>query len=91
MNAVSCEIKVHIINKLSCCELFMFGCFNRFGPYFVEPIIAGLHPKTFTPYVASMDLIGCPMETEDFAVSGTCSEQMFGICESLWQPDMVIT
>lgn len=29
------------------------------------------------------------METEDFVVSGTCSEQMYGMCESLWVPDMV--
>lgn len=29
------------------------------------------------------------MVTEDFVVSGTCSEQMYGMCESLWEPDMV--
>jgi 20S proteasome subunit beta 3 len=36
-----------------------------------------------------MDLIGCPMITDDFVVSGTCSEQMYGMCESLWEPNMV--
>ena len=41
------------------------------------------------PYIASMDLIGCPMVTDDFVVSGTCSEQMYGMCESLWEPDLV--
>jgi 20S proteasome subunit beta 3 len=61
---------------------------RRFGPYFVEPVIAGLDPKTMEPFVASLDLIGCPMETEDFVVSGTCTEQMYGMCESLWEPDM---
>lgn len=61
---------------------------RRFGPYFVEPVIAGLDPKTFEPFVASLDLIGCPMETDDFVVSGTCTEQMYGMCESLWEPDM---
>jgi len=61
---------------------------RRFGPYFVEPVIAGLHPKTNEPYVASLDLIGCPMETDDFVVSGTCTEQMYGMAESLWEPDM---
>lgn len=61
---------------------------RRFGPYFVEPVIAGLDPKTQKPYIASMDLIGCPMVTEDFVVSGTCSEQMYGMCESLWEPDL---
>merc|ERR1711911_297571 len=61
---------------------------RRFGPYFVEPVIAGLDPVTFEPYISSMDLIGCPMETNDFVVSGTCSEQMYGMCESLWEPDL---
>jgi len=61
---------------------------RRFGPYFVEPVIAGLDTKTGEPFVASLDLIGCPMETEDFVVSGTCTEQMYGMCESLWEPDM---
>jgi len=61
---------------------------RRFGPYFVEPIIAGLHPVTMEPYVANLDLIGCPMVANDFAVSGTCGEQMYGMCESLWQPNM---
>ena len=62
---------------------------NRFGPYFVEPVIAGLDPKTNEPFIASLDLIGCPMITEDFVVSGTCSEQMYGMCETLYRPNMV--
>ncbi|XP_064617283.1 proteasome subunit beta type-3 [Liolophura sinensis] len=61
---------------------------RRFGPYFAEPVIAGLDPKTHAPYIASMDLIGCPMVTDDFVVSGTCSEQMYGMCESLWEPNL---
>lgn len=31
---------------------------HRFGPYFIEPVIAGLHPKTLEPFVCTMDLIG---------------------------------
>jgi len=31
---------------------------HRFGPYFIEPIICGLHPKTNESYVGTMDLIG---------------------------------
>lgn len=61
---------------------------RRFGPYFVEPVIAGLDPNTHEPFICSLDLIGCPMEPEDFVVSGTCSEQMYGMCEVLWRPDM---
>lgn len=68
----------------------LLSAFNyRFGPYFVEPVVAGLDPKTNEPYIATMDLIGCPMETKDFVVGGTCSEQLYGMCESLWNPDMV--
>lgn len=62
---------------------------HRFGPYYTEPVIAGLDPITHEPFICSLDLIGCPMITEDFVVSGTCSEQMYGMCESLWEPDMV--
>lgn len=61
---------------------------KRFGPFFVEPVIAGLTPVTFEPYVCNMDLIGCPNEPDDFVVSGTCSEQLYGMCEALWEPDM---
>lgn len=61
---------------------------HRFGPYFIEPVIAGLDPKSNEPFIASLDLIGCPMEPEDFVVSGTCSEQMYGMCEVLWKPEM---
>ena len=52
-------------------------------------MIAGLDPKTSEPFIASLDLIGCPMVTEDFVVSGTCSEQMYGMCETLYRPDLV--
>ncbi|ESN98240.1 hypothetical protein HELRODRAFT_185850 [Helobdella robusta] len=61
---------------------------HRFGPYFIEPVIAGLDPKTGQPFTASTDLIGCSSEAEDFSISGTCTEQMYGMCESLWKPDM---
>lgn len=60
----------------------------RFGPFFVEPVIAGLDPKTNEPFIASLDLIGCPLVTDDFVVSGTCNEQMYGMCETLYQPDL---
>jgi len=55
----------------------------------VEPVIAGIDPITLEPFVCNLDLIGCPMVATDFVVSGTCTEQMYGMCESLWVPDMV--
>ncbi|KAK7794065.1 hypothetical protein R5R35_001319 [Gryllus longicercus] len=62
---------------------------RRFGPFFVEPVIAGLDPKTFEPFVCNLDLIGCPNIPEDFVVGGTCSEQLYGMCEALWKPDLL--
>jgi 20S proteasome subunit beta 3 len=60
---------------------------KRFGPYFVEPIVAGLdeHNK---PFLSSMDLIGAPIQEDDFVVSGTCTGNLFGMCESLYRPNM---
>jgi 20S proteasome subunit beta 3 len=60
---------------------------RRFGPYFIEPLIAGLE-EDGTPFIASTDLIGCPMIPTDFVVGGTCSEQLYGMCESLYKPDL---
>ncbi|KAM7332572.1 hypothetical protein ACRRTK_009280 [Alexandromys fortis] len=60
---------------------------KRFGPYYTEPVIAWLDLKTFKPFTCSLDLIGCPMVTDNFVVSGTCSKQMYGMCKSLWEPN----
>ncbi|KAJ2792151.1 proteasome core particle subunit beta 3 [Coemansia guatemalensis] len=60
---------------------------RRFGPYFVEPVIAGLD-KNNRPFVCNMDLIGCINYTDDFVVAGTADNNLFGMCESLWEPDL---
>ncbi|KAJ3056400.1 Proteasome subunit beta type-3 [Rhizophlyctis rosea] len=60
---------------------------KRFGPYFCEPVIAGLE-KDGTPYICTMDLLGCITTPADFVVSGTASNQMYGMAESLWEPDL---
>lgn len=61
---------------------------RRFGPFFIEPVIAGIDSKTGEPYIANADLIGCLDEPEDFVVSGTCTEQAYGMCEALWSPNL---
>jgi len=61
---------------------------KRFGPYFVEPIVAGLDPTTHKPFLSAMDLIGAPVYTSDFVVSGTATANMYGMCESLYKPNM---
>jgi len=61
---------------------------RRFGPYFVEPVIAGLDPATKEPYICALDLIGCPCEPADFVVSGTSCESLYGMCETTWREDL---
>ncbi|XP_045469282.1 proteasome subunit beta type-3 [Harmonia axyridis] len=61
---------------------------KRFGPFFVEPIIAGLDPVTFEPFICNMDLIGCINKPEEFVVGGTASAQLYGMCESVWEPNL---
>ncbi|KAH8740151.1 proteasome component [Cryptosporidium ryanae] len=60
---------------------------RRFSPYFVEPIVAGLD-KDNVPYIAAFDLIGCLSVCNEFAISGTADNQLFGICESYYRPDL---
>lgn len=60
---------------------------KRFGPYFVEPLVAGLKADN-SPFLCGLDLIGAPVYTQDFVVSGTCTPNLNGMCESMWRPDM---
>ena len=66
---------------------------KRFGPWFVEPLVAGLEPSSdgsddMKPFICGMDLIGAPVYTDDFVVSGTAEESLFGMCESMYRKDM---
>ncbi|KCV68425.1 20S proteasome subunit beta 3 [Fonticula alba] len=61
---------------------------RRFGPYFIEPVIAGIDPDTKKPYVCSTDIIGCIEKSPNFVVAGTCTENLYGMCETLFRPDM---
>lgn len=36
-----------------------------------------------------MDLLGAPVFADDFVVSGTCTSNLHGMCESLYRSDMV--
>ncbi|POS87456.1 proteasome subunit beta type-3 [Erysiphe pulchra] len=61
---------------------------KRFSPWYVSPVVAGLDPKTGKPLLCGFDSIGCPDFAKDFIVSGTASDQLFGTCEGLWEPDL---
>ncbi|KAJ1984335.1 proteasome core particle subunit beta 3 [Dimargaris verticillata] len=60
---------------------------KRFGPYFIEPVVAGLD-KHDKPFICSMDTIGCINFAKDFVVAGTAGGNLYGMCESLWEPDL---
>ena len=60
---------------------------RRFGPYFIEPVVAGLNSRN-EPFIAASDLIGCLNFAKDFVVSGTASDRLFGMAEGLWEPDL---
>lgn len=61
---------------------------KRFGPYFVGPLVAGLNSSTNKPYICSFDSIGCIEHANDFVVVGTASDQLYGMCESLYEPNL---
>eukprot|EP00163_Fabomonas_tropica_P032894 TRINITY_DN8433_c0_g1_i2.p1 TRINITY_DN8433_c0_g1~~TRINITY_DN8433_c0_g1_i2.p1 ORF type:complete len:205 (+),score=29.96 TRINITY_DN8433_c0_g1_i2:393-1007(+) len=60
---------------------------RRFGPWFCEPVVAGLDEKN-EPYLVAMDLIGAPVFTNDFVVGGTSSEMLYGVAETFYKPDL---
>lgn len=64
---------------------------RRFGPFFVSPVVAGIDQKTGKPFICGFDSIGCIDFAKDFIVSGTASDQLFGTCEGLWEPDLVFS
>ncbi|TCD69576.1 proteasome core particle subunit beta 3 [Steccherinum ochraceum] len=64
---------------------------KRFGPYFIEPVIAGMQKLPnggYAPFIAGTDVIGCINFAKDLIVAGTASEKLFGVAEGLWEPDL---
>ena len=49
--------------------------------------MAGLD-ESGVPFITATDLIGAAVSTDDFVVAGTCSENLYGMCESLYRKDM---
>lgn len=47
---------------------------KRFGPYFIEPVIAGLDPVDSRPYVCNMDLVKWHLNYL-INISGTLTQQ----------------
>ncbi|XP_040580433.1 proteasome subunit beta type-3 [Lepeophtheirus salmonis] len=61
---------------------------RRFGPFFVNPIVAGYDYVENKPFISSMDLIGAITIPEDFVAAGTSEDSLMGMCEALWFENM---
>jgi 20S proteasome subunit beta 3 len=61
---------------------------KRFGPYFIGPVVVGINSITEKPFICGFDLIGCIDFAKDFIVSGTASDQLYGMCEGLYEPNL---
>lgn len=80
------DIRPKVFNNLV--SGFLYA--RRFGPYFVEPLVAGLEEKDgeFTPFISGQDLLGASVFTDDFVVCGTAESSLFGTAESFFKKDM---
>ena len=61
---------------------------RRFGPYFVEPLIAGLEGPEFKPFISGQDVLGCPVSSSDYVVAGSAEHELYGLCEQLYKPGL---
>jgi len=41
------------------------------------------------PFISAYDLIGAGLFADDFVVAGTSTEQLYGLCETFYKPNMV--
>eukprot|EP01055_Gregarina_sp_Pseudo9_P002648 Gregarina_sp_Pseudo_9__2647@NODE_2900_length_831_cov_101_064394_g2650_i0_p1_GENE_NODE_2900_length_831_cov_101_064394_g2650_i0NODE_2900_length_831_cov_101_064394_g2650_i0_p1_ORF_typecomplete_len205_score30_66Proteasome/PF00227_26/9_9e32_NODE_2900_length_831_cov_101_064394_g2650_i060674 len=60
---------------------------RRFSPWFITPLVAGLTPEG-EPEVWTFDFIGTITKTTDFMVAGTGQEELFGMCEKKFVPNL---
>eukprot|EP01066_Platyproteum_vivax_P010216 Platyproteum_vivax@DN4549_c0_g1_i2.p1 len=77
--AMTAEVLSHLVGSM----LYE----RRFAPWFLSPVVAGLD-KNNQPVITSYDFIGASSQPKDFVVTGTSSEELFGVCESFYRPNM---
>ena len=59
----------------------------RFNPYYVYPLLAGLTSEN-SPSIYCYDLIGTLQKVDGFVSFGSGSDQVTGLCETLWKPNL---
>jgi 20S proteasome subunit beta 3 len=72
------------------CEPVICGLTEKLGQSLctcrtARPCAAECAGALAEPFITAQDLIGAPVYTKDFVVSGTSSEEMYGMCEALWR------
>ncbi|CAG5113013.1 Oidioi.mRNA.OKI2018_I69.chr2.g7164.t1.cds [Oikopleura dioica] len=60
---------------------------RRFGPFFAEPVIVALNDDGST-MLCGMDCLGAAESPKDYVVAGTAANEMHGLAEAYWRPDM---
>mmetsp|Transcript_16674 Transcript_16674/g.15965 ORF Transcript_16674/g.15965 Transcript_16674/m.15965 type:complete len:143 (+) Transcript_16674:204-632(+) len=78
------DIKAETYSKLVATSLYE----HRFGPYFVQPIIAGLDKVSedeYKPVICTYDSIGYREHSGNFEVGGTGGELLYGTCETFYK------
>ena len=78
------DIKVSVFNNMLSAFLYE----RRFGPWFTEPLVAGLEGPENIPFISGQDLLGASVFTDDFIVCGTAEESLYGTCETMFRKDM---
>mmetsp|Transcript_61634 Transcript_61634/g.127356 ORF Transcript_61634/g.127356 Transcript_61634/m.127356 type:complete len:202 (+) Transcript_61634:224-829(+) len=77
--------KIRIMVLITMLSILLYQ--NRFSPFLIETIVGGINEEKL-PVICSMDVLGATSFSSKFAVTGTCSESLYGICENFWKPEM---
>eukprot|EP00903_Cladosiphon_okamuranus_P011114 g10490.t1 len=95
MQDLSCEVALKSlgegdrpISPAALAALLSTLLYSRRGsPFFVEPIVAGLDSRG-KPYLCGQDILGAPVEVDDFVVAGTSAQSLYGTCEAFFRVGM---
>jgi 20S proteasome subunit beta 3 len=60
---------------------------RRFGPYFMNTLVAGLDPISNKPFIVGTDSVGSGSEA-DFVCIGSGDEFGLATCETFWRSDL---
>jgi 20S proteasome subunit beta 3 len=82
------ELKERRISPRALASITSHVLYQYRGGYYVEPLVVGLNPDTYQPFLCAMDMIGAQSFSKEFVCSGAASKSLYGTAEALWRPDM---